>query len=172
MPKSISQEYLKSILRYDPNSGIFTWKISISNNQIFAGDVAGYSANHGNRTNYIMIGIDRESYRAHRLAFLYMTGNIPKLIDHKDKDGTNNKWNNLRDSNKSLNAANTKKRSDNTSGHKGVSYRSDPRRVKKWRACIVINGKQKVIGTYHTKEEAADAYNKAAIEHFGEFSSI
>ena len=44
-------------------------------------------------------------YRAHRLAFLYMKGYIPKLIDHKDRNGLNNKWNNLREANKSTNGA-------------------------------------------------------------------
>lgn len=168
MPKPISQDYLKSILDYDPISGIFIWKKSHGARQL--GDIAGCNANHGGKTNYIIIGIDEELYRAHRLAFLYMTGNIPRLVDHKDRNGTNNKWENIRSADKSSNLVNSEKRSDNTSGYKGVSFRSDPNRDKRWRACISKDGKQIVIGTFHTKEEAAKAYDSEVVKYFGEFA--
>lgn len=170
MPKAITQDYLKSILDYNPDSGVFIWKVSSKNNQHDLGSEAGCRANHGSKSDYIIIGIDKEIYRAHRLAFLYMTGAAPYHVDHKDRDGTNNRWDNLRSASKQSNAANTGKRSDNTSGYKGVSYRSDARRIKKWRAHIYKDGKQVCIGTYSTKDEAAKAHDEAAVEHFGEFA--
>jgi len=169
MPSKISQEYLKSVLDYDPVSGIFIWKVSSANNQHEVGSIAGVSVNHGNKTNYVMIGINKQSYRAHRLAFLYMTGEIPFHVDHKDRDGTNNKWENLRPSNKQSNAANTDRRLDNTSGYKGVSYKAGKHRQKRWRACIFKDGKQISIGVYTTKEEAAKAYDEIVVVLFGEF---
>lgn len=170
MPKQITQEYLKSILDYDPNSGVFTWKVSSKNHQHNIGDIAGCQVNHGGKTKYAIIGINKENYRANRLAFLYMTGSMPFHVDHKDRDGTNNKWDNLRSATKQTNAANTERRSDNTSGFKGISFRSDKRRVKKWRACLFKDGKQIVIGTYHTKEEAAKAYDEVVVKYFGDFA--
>jgi len=170
VPKIITQEYLKSILYYDPLTGDFVWTRSSKNNQHEAGTIAGYTPTYGGSEGYVMIGIDGEHYRAHRLAFLYITGTIPAHVDHEDRNRSNNKWDNLRCADKQSNAANVGIRSDNTSGYKGVSYRSDKNRTKKWRAHIYKNGKQIVLGTYHTKIEAAKAHDEAAIILFGEFA--
>ena len=163
MPRKISREYLRSILDYDLESGVFIWKISKGNKVL--GSTAGYTCN-----KYIFITIDGNNYAAHRLAFLFMTGEIPNLIDHIDRDESNNRWSNLRPANKKFNAANSKKRSDNSSGYKGVSYRSDLRRGKKWRASIYKDGRQFCIGTYYSKIEAAIAYDQEALKFFGEFA--
>ena len=95
-----------------------------------------------------------------------------KSVDHKNGDPLDNRKDNLRIATKCQNAQNSKRRIDNTSGYKGVSLRTDPRRIKRWRACINCKGKQIVIGTYKTAEEAAEAYNRQARILFGDFARL
>ena len=77
MRNQLTQERLKELLHYDPETGYFTWKIS-PNNAVKVGSVAGTSMN-----NYIRIIIDHKAYLAHRLAFLYMEGYFPEHeVDH------------------------------------------------------------------------------------------
>lgn len=90
-----------------------------------------------------------------------------KIIDHINGNGLDNRKENLRYCTKSTNAMNCKIHKHNTSGYKGVSKSGN-----RWRAYIVLNDKQRQIGSYKTKEEAALAYNKKAIELFGEFAKL
>jgi hypothetical protein len=96
-----------------------------------------------------------------------VTGEWPTgLIDHQNGDGTDNRWANLRLATSSLNAANSRRRSDNTSGFKGVSRC----RGARWRASIQLNGKFKHLGHFDTPEEAHAVYCAAAANYFGEFA--
>lgn len=162
----LTQEYLKTIFHYDPLTGVFTRLVSTSN-YVKVGDIATCMDNYG----YYKIGIKGKRYKSHQLAFLYMLGYIPKMVDHKDQNKSNNKWDNLRETNKSGNESNTKKHKDNKSGYKGVS-RTKENRSKPWLAAICINGKQTYIGHYSTPEEAARAYDKKALTYKGEFASL
>jgi len=90
-----------------------------------------------------------------------------QLVDHINGDPLDNRKSNLRFCTRSKNAMNCKIHKHNTSGYKGVS-----RCGKKWRAYIVKNNKQKHIGIFKTKEEAAKAYNQEALRLFGEFAKI
>ena len=90
-----------------------------------------------------------------------------RTIDHKDRNPFNNQRENFRFCNNSLNRANSKLNKSNTSGFRGVSWHKIS---KKWRATIRQNGYHTHIGYYHSKKEAALAYNKKAIEIFGEFA--
>lgn len=167
----LTQENLKEILYYDPISGIFVWLKPNNgyNCRIKPGDIAGGLHKYYKkcRTSYIRIRINRKFYLAHRLAFLYMTGNIPKYIDHKDNNGLNNKWENLRKASKRDNSANVLIQENNTSGYKGVTF--DKSR-NKWLAGIKYNYKRINLGRYDTAKEAAMAYDKKALELFGEFA--
>lgn len=95
-------------------------------------------------------------------------------IDHKDGNFLNNQKNNLRPATYAQNAQNRKPQKSNTTGYKGVSPR--PRsRVNPtivYAATIRVNGKNKHLGIFDTKEEAALRYNKAAIKIFGEFAYL
>lgn len=90
-----------------------------------------------------------------------------KLVDHENGDGLDNRRSNLRPANKSLNAANSKIRSDNTSGYKGV-YKSA------WGYYAQVQKDEKVhhLGTFKTIKEAARAYNQKAKELFGEYARL
>lgn len=157
----ISQAQLKEVLEYNPDTGVFTWIKVIGTRKV--GDVAGTE-----RNGYIAIGINRKLYKAHRLAYLYMTGNFPEnFIDHINRIKDDNRWTNLRDATNSQNHANQVKPKNNTSGYRGVCWHKQD---KKWRAKIVHMNKSIYLGSYNTPQEASEAYKKKAIELFGEFS--
>ena len=126
------------------------------------------------KKGYLYISVNGLTYVAHRLAWLYMTGKWPTvLIDHKNGDKMDNRFANLREATYLQNFWNRGKRSDNTSGYKGVSYN---RKLKKYGARVTVkkNGvtEHNHIGVFDTAEEAYEAYKKAALEAFGEFARI
>jgi HNH endonuclease/AP2 domain len=154
--------YLRSILDYDPVTGLFTWKKQIGR-RIRVGEVAGSSDKDG----YIVIQIDGIKYKAHRLAYLYMTGEWPEdEIDHRDGCPAMNAWNNLRDATRVENIINSD-RELGESGFRGVKF--DPR-TRTWRARIGRGYQREYIGAYATAEEAYEAYLTAANAVHGEFA--
>jgi hypothetical protein len=159
---SLTQKRLKEVLHYDPDTGAFTWLVTNSN-RATVGSVAG---SIHNVYGYRVIKIDNESYRAHRLVWLYMYGSLPNddvHIDHKDGNRDNNRFGNLREATLLENAQNTQKLYKNsTSGHAGVSWDG---RSKKWRAHITVCGKHINLGRYTTLEEAKAVRDAAKPEH-------
>lgn len=89
--------------------------------------------------------------------------------DHKDGNGMNNQRHNLRRCTHQQNCMNVRPRAGCSSKFKGVSYHQQNER---WRATIVLNGKQISLGCYATEEEAAVIYNRKAAEVFGEFARL
>lgn len=160
----ITQSRLKEILYYNKDTGAFTWKINPAKN-VKAGRKAGTIDNLG----YCKIAINRKRFGAHQLAFLYITGEIPKGIDHINRNPGDNRWINLRPCTQSQNLANTLLRSNNKSGYRGVSWH---KQGKKWHARIKINGVSNHLGLFDCKNEAYEAYVAASRELFGEFSSV
>lgn len=161
-------EYLKSIVDYDPLTGVFTWKPRPWNAQ-WSSRFAGTTAGHVSKFNgYIKLRYNGKSYSAHRLAWLYMTGEWPSRdIDHRDTDRTNNRWANLRLATDSLNSANRSLSCRSTSGYKGAHWL---KARGEWNSRIVVRGKAINLGYFQSAELAHEAYVKAAIEHFGEYS--
>lgn len=156
---------LERYLSYSPLSGEFTWKVSRSANAL-AGQIAGCVANDG----YVQIYIDGKPFKAHILAWAWMTGEWPShRIDHRDLNKTNNAWSNLRAASQSQNAANCLKRRTNKSGFKGVCF--DASRGL-WIAQIQVMRKRVFLGAFDRKEDAASAYANGAEYHFGEFARI
>jgi len=97
----MTQDELKRLLDYNPETGKFYWKTN-TGGRIKVGNHAGTM-----RTDlYIQIGINKKLYQAHRLAFLYMTGEIPPLVDHINRKPFDNRWDNLRSATKYENALN------------------------------------------------------------------
>lgn len=162
---TLTQERLKELLSYNPLTGVFLWLQDRGGKR--AGDVAGCK-----KRTYTMLSVDDCLYRAHHLAWLYMTGRWPDpFVDHRDLDKHNNVWTNLREATKSQNQANIGLIKSNASGFKGVSrYRAGERYGKPWQASIGKDGKSRHLGHFATKEEAHAAYVLAAQTLFGEFA--
>lgn len=93
----------------------------------------------------------------------------PELdIDHINGDRLDNRRQNLRYASRSQNNAN-RHAITSSSGFKGVCWRPIPRR---WKAYIKVNRKQIHLGYYSTPEEAAQAYNQAALQHYGAYAHL
>ena len=150
----LTAEYLRSVLHYVQETGIFTWKVSTSN-RVKVGGIAGSLDGGG----YLQIRLQRRPHLAHRLAWLYVYGSWPKdQIDHINRDRADNRIENLREATNKQNMQNRSKSSHNTSGHPGVSWY---KRISKWVAKIMHNQKQIHLGCFNTIEEAIAA-RKAA----------
>ena len=150
----LTAEYLRSVLHYDPETGIFTWRVSTSN-RVKVGGITGCQ----NGLGYLHIQLQSRLYQAHRLAWLYMYGEWPEdQIDHINRIRTDNRIANLREVSHKQNGQNRSKRSDNKSGHPGVCWH---KRDSKWVARIRHNYKHIHLGYFATLEEALSA-RKAA----------
>jgi hypothetical protein len=151
-------------LRYDPFTGRFYW-LAKPNNRIRVGAAAGKTRKDG----YVVIKVEGKYFYAHQLVFLVMTGAVPELIDHKNRDRSDNRFENLRAATPTQSNANTAKRTGATSTLKGVHWAATH---MLWRARIKVAGKYRSLGYFKTEQEAHEAYKAAAKDAFGEFSSI
>ncbi len=159
--------YLKSILDYNPDTGEFTWKVSL-NRCIKIDSIAGYLWVDTKKPDvkYYRIMINGKKYYSHRLAYYYITGIDPaeKQVDHINGNTLNNRFENLRIATQANNCKNRKENKNNTSGFKGVFLCK-----KKWQARIQVNNKIINLGFYTNKFYAALVYARAAKKYFGEF---
>jgi hypothetical protein len=147
MKPNITQERLKQLLHYNPDTGKFTRLTKWGSQQI--GDEPGSISKFG----YRYIGVDGKGYTAYRLAWLYMYGDFPVGdIDHINRDPTDDRIANLRSVSHSTNLHNSSHRNP-SSKIKGV-YRT---KENHWQASIKVKGVTYRLGTFKTIEEAADA---------------
>lgn len=164
---TISADHLRSIIKYDQITGVFTWRTRADKdarwNNRFSGTVAGTT----NANGYQVITIDRVRYTGHRLAWLYMTGSFPAdQIDHINGNRQDNSISNLRPATNTENARNAAIGKNNTSGFKGVSFH---KKAGKWSAQICVERRARYLGLFETPEEAHAAYLSAARQAFGDF---
>ena len=149
MRKELSQSRLRSLLHYDPSTGVFTWKVAPTKS-VKPGSVAG--SKHGD--GYIQMKVATKSCMAHRLAWFYIYGVWPReQIDHINGDRADNRLCNLREATNAENSQNIKARTNNTTGYLGVTlYKS------KYKAQIKVEGTNVHLGYYATPEQAHQAY--------------
>jgi hypothetical protein len=157
----ITKSELKELLNYDKDTGIFTWKKRTSN-RLKVGSVAGNNNNSG----YIELKVTGIRFLAHRLAWLYEHGELPKLIDHINGNRSDNRICNLRPASYAENVYNSKIRSDNKSGVRCVSWNN---RSNKWEVRIKLNGKLRNFGSYKDLTLATIVADKIRQEHHNEF---
>ena len=157
----LTAERLRELLDYNPLTGLFTNKIQRGQRGP-VGAVAGTYDKDG----YVVICINRQKFRAGRLAFLYMKGRWPREVDHKDRVRANNAWLNLRECTRSENIAHSE-RATGESGLRGVKF--DPK-TSTWRSRIGFGGYREWLGPFDSKEEAYKAYLLAANSTHGEFA--
>ena len=153
------EEILQAVL-YDPDTGNFYSKSTYKSTKF------GRLLNKVNNAGYIGISINRKRYLAHRIAWVCMTGNWPKQIDHIDGNRINNIFTNLREATKEENSKNRSRKITSKSNYKGVTYLP---RIKKWQARVSYQGDRIYLGVFMTEELAAKAYMDKAKELYGEF---
>ena len=155
----ITQERLKELLDYCPETGVFTWKIKLRN-KLSIGDVAGCL---NKDTGYWRVKIDGREYLAHRLAVLWMTGEFPaEQIDHKDHVRTNNRWPNLREASPLVNQRNRSLAKHNTSGANGVAW---SKAHGKWHSYIKAEGRTIHLGFFDDIKCAVAARKTADVRY-------
>jgi len=160
-------ETLRTLLEYNPVTGVFVWRARAKNSGAFNSNFAGKIAGNNN-DGYWQIEIFGKAYKAHRLAWLYVYGEWPPFeLDHENRNKLDNKIKNLRKATRSQNEMNKIVRSDSKSGIKGVWMH---KRLGRWTSQINLNGKKKHLGLFDTPEEAGAAYQKASAEMFGEYA--
>lgn len=159
-----TNEYLHSIFDYHPD-GYLVWKIN--RRKVKAGDKAGKL----HRSGYIIVGLDREEYAAHRLIYQMMIGPLiyGLVVDHKDAVKSNNRIDNLQQITVRENSIKDMSVLPNKTGYRGVTL--DNRDVR-YRATIICDGKKIELGRYTSAEVAAQRYDEAAIDFFGKYAIL
>jgi len=148
---SLTQERLKTLLEYCPDTGEFLWRTQ--KGRCKSGARAGATDTYG----YRVIRLDGILYKAHRLAWLYAYGCWPDgLLDHINRNPSDNRLANLREATQSENMHNAKRRS--RSGVPGVRWREERGR---WVAQIRIGYRTHVLGSFVSKDEAIAARRTA-----------
>lgn len=157
----LTQERLKELLAYDPESGWFTWRVN--NSVAKPGERAG--GMHG--LGYRMIGLEYKKYLEHSLAYFYMTGEWPTLqIDHLNRNKTDNRWANLRHGTRSENGHNKGLHPRNTTGYAGVIVHGNG-----FRAVIRVEGNE-YTGWFNTVAEARVQRLLFEVKHLGRFTTF
>jgi hypothetical protein len=165
MKPKLTAEYFRKLYKYEPLTG----KI-ISNHvgyKTFFGQFVSLSPSTG---GYLRAWIAGQSYLVHRLAILYMAGEFPAAgieVDHINRDPADNRWENLRLVSRAQNMMNVGLPSKNTSGVKGVRYKSE---TGAWNARITVQGRYIGLGDHATKEAAIAARKIAEAKYHGEYA--
>lgn len=169
----ITPAIVKELLDYDPESGVLTWKprdrswftsdrIHKSWNTRFSGKPTGHTAITSGEYRQVYVGLLGHLFIASHLIWMWMTGDRPPaVIDHEDRDSTNNVWSNLRASTPTSNARNMSRSSRNRSGVTGVAWHS---RHKVWRAMIGESGRLRHLGSFDDWFEAVCARKSAELD--------
>lgn len=159
----LSADYLRQIINYNPESGVFTWRER--RGRVSPGEKASCMDKHG----YVVIRIDGHLYKSYRLAWLYMFNKWPdKEVDHLNGIRNDNRIANLREATHSENNQNVQLKKSNTSGYKGVSWSKS---VGKWHAYSRVNGQRIHIGYFEDKNSAYFAACNFREQHHGEFAN-
>lgn len=163
----LTQEIVRELLDYDPETGILTWKER---------DVKWFKSEHAskvwntryankeaftyiNKSGHKQGAIFYVNYFSHQIIWLWMTGEwSSEDIDHINGLPFDNRFSNLRHVSHEDNCRNQKLRNTNKSGINGVCWCKNR---KRWLASVTINGKTRIIKRCHTKEEATELANEA-----------
>ena len=156
---------IKDHLHYDPDTGNLMWVKGASGRISLNTPLRSL-----NSSGYIVVKFQQVLYQAHRVAWFIHTGTQPSdELDHINGIKHDNRIVNLREATRNENRHNIPKRSNNTSGYKGVNWNKP---VGKWQARIMVNKVNRNLGHFDNVEEAYAAYCKAAKELHKNFYCI
>lgn len=156
----LTAEYVRSLFDYDKENGLLTRRTDHPIGRFKRGQVAGGVTNWG----YVRVSIHNMSFMAHRITWLWVTGEWPKdTVDHIDGDRANNRWANLRDVSRRANAQNQRNaKKGNSTGLLGVSR---SQQAGKFQASIYVQGRLRHLGTFDDSRQAHEAYIAAKRLH-------
>ena len=141
-------ERIREVFDYGPETGVLTRK-KATGSRSRLGPCQGLG-----KVGYYVAALDGTLYYVHRLIWAHQTGEWPDVIDHKDRDKTNNRWSNLRSVTDSANKHNWPMQNNNTSGVAGVWLH---KQSGKWAAEIKVSGKKRYLGLFADINSAAAA---------------
>ncbi len=155
----LSVEELHRLFRYDPDTGQVWWRVDVAAH-VKAGSLVASKDTRG----YLRVKYLGKSYKLHNVIWAMQTGAWPEpgTVDHKNRDNSNNSWNNLRESDASRQQRNRVLK--NASGFRGV--RREPGK-NKYRSEMRLNGRSVTLGHFDTAVEAAKVYDTAVLKHHG-----
>jgi hypothetical protein len=166
MSEGLTIEQIRNALRYDPDTGLLSWRVS--RGSCAAGDCVGTVKVDGPR-RYVNVQLYGKMYKAHRLVWFLAYGRWPEgVIDHINGNGIDNRLANLRDATPSQNSANDRLRKPGKHP-KGVSFDA---RSKRYLAKGCLNRKWIHLGSFRTADEAAQAYRTWRVAVHGEFAHV
>ena len=155
-----AERKLLSLLRIE--DGVAYWRVRVN-----PGAAAHARAGWVNGKGYACVGHRGRAFLLHRLIFLDHHGYLPEMVDHIDGNPANNSAENLRAATPSQNLWNSKRRVDNASGAKNVSWHKG---CQKWQVQLRVGGRRTYLGLFDTLEEASAAAEQARADTFGEFA--
>lgn len=160
---ALNQQDLLELFDYDPLKGVVKWKIAKSK-RVRVGEVVGSKSTGG----HLQVKINGYIYQLHVIIWVMVYGYWPKnIIDHKNNIRHDNRLTNLREATQQFNCQNKVKKSDNTSGYKGVGKKGNKFVARIWDASKECNIH---LGSFNDPKEAAEMYDAAAIHLFGDFA--
>lgn len=160
-----TKEQIEARYTYDPETGIFTSKVDGINPRVRVGARSGKVCPDGYRS----LSVDRCRYQASWIAWFLCTGKWPENeMDHINHDRGDDRIANLREADRSTNCGYKRSFVGNRTGYRGLKVQTNGRVA----ASICVNMKEIHLGTFDTSTEAAKVYDKAAIEHFGDFAIL
>lgn len=166
---ALTYDNLRASYDYDPETGVFTLKKLNGCGRMRIGDKVGTIDKKG----YHVIQVNGYVYKAHRMAYLYMTGSWPEnVIDHINGIRSDNRWCNLRDATHGQNRTYSKLTKNNTSGKSGVSKRTYPSGKVVWGARINVMGKETHLGFFSSFDEAVEVRKEAERKYYPDFESV
>jgi hypothetical protein len=162
--RNATQEEVLRLFEY--RDGVLYWKERPRCSRKPPGDMsAGFESTQG----YKKVKFNKETYYVHQIVFLMHHGYIPEVVDHIDRNTSNNRIENLRPANKSLNAFNSKPKTTNSSGYKNVTWN---KQIKKWQVQLTINKRCKHFGWFDDLDFAGLLADEARRLYHGEYASI
>lgn len=156
----ITQAYLQSLFTYDPETGVFARKVRRSNQP------AGTPIRYIDSVGYYAVSINKKLYRVHRLIFIYMGEELPEVVDHINTIRLDNRWCNLRGTNKQGNNQNASAKGG-VVGHKGVCIIASGN----YGAYVWHNGKRLWLGSFTELQDAIDITVKTRDNLHKEFAN-